>query len=89
MLRSNANSADPDQISLQSAISEPELHYLHLRNALFSSYKQLVYNVNIRRVLRHNFRIYIGCKARSLLLLRARLMRYKYEGTKTAVRQIF
>ena len=40
MLRSNANSADLDQISLQSAISEPELHYLHLRNALYSSYKQ-------------------------------------------------
>lgn len=29
MLRSNANNADPDQRPLQSAISEPELHYLH------------------------------------------------------------
>ena len=34
LLRSNATRVDPDQISLQSAISEPELHYLHLRNSV-------------------------------------------------------
>ena len=87
MLRSNANNADPDQIPLQSAISELELHFLHLRNVLFFII-QTVLNLNICRILGHNFRIHIGRKAPALLL-RATFMRCKYEGTKLAVRQIF
>ena len=63
MLRSEANNADPDQKPL-SAISEPVLHlvYLHLGNIIFSFIQTMKY-LNIRRILGHDFRIYINCKA--------------------------